>query len=52
MTTQAIIFMIVTNLIFISFTAYFFVKVLRTPDKPEPDSFQENDDRNFPRQEE
>lgn len=27
------------------FTFYFFWKVLRTPPKPEPDSFSENDDR-------
>ena len=24
-------------------TAYFFLKVLRTPKKPEPDSYEEND---------
>jgi hypothetical protein len=27
------------------FTVYFFVLVLRTPAKPEPDSFTENDER-------
>jgi hypothetical protein len=27
------------------FTVYFFVLVLRTPPRPEPDSFEENDER-------
>lgn len=36
--------MLVTQLSVTAFTVYFFVKVLRVPKKPEPDSFDENDD--------
>jgi hypothetical protein len=43
MNTQALITMVLTNLVFIGFTAYFFRLVLKSPlDKPE------NDDVEFP----
>ena len=43
MNSQALITMVVTNLVVAGFTAYFFWKVLKTPlDKPE------NDDIDFP----
>lgn len=45
MTGQALFLMIVTNVIFIVVTAYLFIKVVKTPPRPEPDSFQENDDK-------
>lgn len=44
MTTGAVIMMIVTMGTVMSFTAYFFTRILKTPPKPEPDSFSENDD--------
>jgi len=44
MNTTALIMMVVAQGIVISFAAYFFMKVLRTPPKPEPDSYSENDD--------
>jgi hypothetical protein len=43
MNTEALITMIVTQGIVISFAAYFFYKVLTIPPKQEPDSFSEND---------
>lgn len=36
--------MVTTQLVVIGFTAFFFKKVLSTPPKPEPDSYDENDD--------
>lgn len=36
--------MLVTQLSVTAFTIYFFVKVLYTPKRPEPDSYDENDD--------
>ncbi len=44
MNTEALILMIATQGIVISFTAYFFYRVLTTPPRPEPDSFTENND--------
>ena len=44
MNTSAIILMAATQLAVTAFTIYFFVKVLRTPPNPEPDSYDENDD--------
>ena len=44
MNTEALILMISTQGIVISFTAYFFYRVLTTPPRPEPDSFTENND--------
>lgn len=43
MNTSALILMIITQLAVTAFTIYFFIKVLKTPPKPEPDSFDEND---------
>jgi hypothetical protein len=36
--------MIVVQVTVTVITAYFFMKVLRSPKKPEPDSYSENDD--------
>lgn len=36
--------MIATQGIVISFTLYFFYRVLTTPPRPEPDSYSENDE--------
>ena len=44
MNTSALIMMIATQVIVTFVTGYFFVRVLKTPPKPEPDSFSENDD--------
>ncbi|MFD2891657.1 hypothetical protein ACFS5J_06485 [Flavobacterium chuncheonense] len=44
MNTEALITMLVTQGIVISFAVYFFFRVLTTPPKQEPDSFSENDD--------
>ncbi|MCW5909363.1 MAG: hypothetical protein KIS94_15970 [Chitinophagales bacterium] len=44
MNTTALIIMVSTMLLVASINAYFFVKVWRTPPRPEPDSFDENDD--------
>ena len=35
--------MLVTDILVTVITVYFFVKVLRTPPKDEPDSFTQND---------
>lgn len=43
MTTSAAILMIVVQVSVISITAYFFVRVLKTPAKNEPDSYTDND---------
>lgn len=45
MNTEALITMMVTQGIVISFTAYFFYRVLTTKPKVEPDSFTDNDDQ-------
>lgn len=44
MNTSALITLILAQGTVISLTAYFFIKVLRTPPKAEPDSYSENDD--------
>jgi heme/copper-type cytochrome/quinol oxidase subunit 2 len=44
MNTSAIILMVLTQVVVTAFTVYFFIKVLRSPKRPEPDSFDENDD--------
>lgn len=43
MSTSALVMMIGTMSVVISATAYFFVKVLRAPSRPEPDSYTDND---------
>ena len=43
MTTSALIMIILTQGTVIGATIYFFRKVLNTPAKPEPDSYNEND---------
>lgn len=43
MTTSALITMVLVQVSVTVITAYFFIKVLRTPPKPEPDSYEEND---------
>jgi hypothetical protein len=45
MNTSALITMGITQTIVTFFMVYFFIKVLRTPQKPEPDSYSENDDK-------
>lgn len=44
MTTSALILMILVQLSVTIITGYFFYKVLKTPPRHEPDSFDENDD--------
>ncbi|WP_418262234.1 hypothetical protein [Flavobacterium faecale] len=44
MNTEALITMLLTQGIVVSFAAYFFYKVLTIKPKQEPDSFSENDD--------
>lgn len=44
MTTGALILMISVQATVTIITGYFFYKVLKTPPKPEPDSYSENDD--------
>lgn len=44
MNSSALFLMIATEVIITGITVYFFWKVLRTPPKPEPDSFSENDE--------
>lgn len=44
MNSNALILMVVVQTLVILVTGYFFIKVLRTPPKPEPDSYTENDD--------
>ena len=48
MTTSALIMILLTQGTVIGATVYFFIKVLKTPPKPEPDSFSDND--NAPRE--
>lgn len=45
MNTSAIILISIVWISVTWLTGYFFVKVLRTPKKPEPDSFTDNDDK-------
>lgn len=44
MDSSALTLMVIVQVSVILITAYFFIKVLRTPPNPEPDSFSENDD--------
>jgi hypothetical protein len=44
MTTSALITMLVVQITVTLITGYFFLRVLRAPKRPEPDSFTENDD--------
>ncbi|MBI2280195.1 MAG: hypothetical protein HYU68_05850 [Bacteroidetes bacterium] len=44
MNTSALIMMIATQVIVTFVTGYFFVRVLKTPPKPEPDSYEDNDE--------
>jgi heme/copper-type cytochrome/quinol oxidase subunit 2 len=44
MSSIALFMMITTVTIVTVVTALFFIKVLRTPPRPEPDSYEENDD--------
>lgn len=45
MGTTALIYMIVVQGLVTVITIYFFAKVLKTPPKPEPDSYSDNDDK-------
>lgn len=44
MNTSALFMMLTTVTIVTAITFYFMIKVLRTPPKPEPDSYDFNDD--------
>lgn len=44
MNTTALLLMIITMSVVTAITGFFFAKVLRTPPRPEPDSYSENDD--------
>lgn len=44
MSASAIFLMIVVQGTFIVVTGFFFMKVLKTPPKMEPDSYEDNDD--------
>ena len=44
MNTSALILMVLTQLTVTAFTIYFFRMVLKSPKRPEPDSYDENDD--------
>jgi len=44
MKTEALIMMVVTQVVFAIVTGFFFYKVLTVKPKPEPDSFSENED--------
>jgi len=44
MSTAALITMLVVQGLVTIISGYFFWKVLKTPPRPEPDSYQENDD--------
>lgn len=44
MNTSALFMMLVTTSIVIAITLYFVIKVLKSPPKPEPDSYEFNDD--------
>ena len=43
MNSSALAMMLVAEGIIAFFTIYFFIKVLKTPPKPEPDSYEDND---------
>lgn len=44
MNSSALIMMLTTEIAVTIITIYYFVKILRTPPKQEPDSFIDNDD--------
>lgn len=44
MSTTALTMLLAAEIIISAITIYFFVRVLRTPAKPEPDSYSANDD--------
>lgn len=44
MNTSALVTMIIAQGIVILVTIYFFIRVMKTPPKPEPDSYEDNDD--------
>lgn len=44
MSNAALTLMVTVQVVVSLITIYFFRKVLRTPPKPEPDSFSDNDD--------
>jgi hypothetical protein len=44
MNTSALFLMIISEGIIAAITIYFFFRVLKSPPKPEPDSFEFNDD--------
>lgn len=44
MNLTALILMVSTMLLVTAITLIFFIKVMKSPPKPEPDSFSENDD--------
>ena len=44
MNTTALIFMIISQTLITGMMIYFFLKVLFTKPRPEPDSYSENDD--------
>ena len=46
MNSSALILMLTVMISVTCVTLYFFWKVLKTPPKPEPDSYDDNDDRN------
>ena len=45
MSTEALVMMLVTEILITALTGYFFYKVLTTKKHGEPDSFTENDDK-------
>jgi len=48
MNSYALTVMLFTMISVTTITIYFFIKVLNTPPKPEPDSFSENDEEPRP----
>jgi hypothetical protein len=44
MSTEGLTMMLVTEITVTLITVYFFLKILKTPNKAEPDSYSENDD--------
>jgi hypothetical protein len=42
MSTSAILLMLFVKVSVIFITTYFFIRVIKTPDKPEPDSYLDN----------
>jgi hypothetical protein len=44
MNSSALVMMFVAEGIIAAITIYFFIRVLNAPPKPEPDSYEDNDD--------